>query len=120
LRIRTHLQRIRTARGLSVRDVYAATGIAIGDVSRIEHGQQIPRDDQVEQMIGVYGHPADWYPPTVLRVLQLDEPDCGGCGDRLTPDSLRRQKFHDEACRREARNRARRKTPVGVLSAPQT
>lgn len=120
MRIRTHLRGIRTSRALSIGDVCAATGLARGEVSMFERGHSIPRDDQVEQMVGVYGSPVGWYPASVLHVLLIDLRDCGGCGDELEPDASGSRRYHSDACRSEARNRARRKPRAEVLSATQT
>jgi transcriptional regulator with XRE-family HTH domain len=103
MRVRTHLRRYRLARGLSIRDVAALTGLAIGEISMIERGHGIPRDDQADALRSVYGPPSGWYPPTVLRALLPDLGDCPGCGDELDPDSSGSRRYHGTECRNAGR-----------------
>jgi transcriptional regulator with XRE-family HTH domain len=103
MRVRTHLRRYRLQRGLSISDVAARTGLAKGEISMLERGHAIPRDDQVDRMRPVYGSPLGWYPPTVFRALLPDLADCPGCGDELDPDASGARRYHNDACRAAVR-----------------
>lgn len=76
-----------------------------------ERGHSIPRDDQVDRMMLVYGNPGGWWPLGVCRVLNADLRDCPGCNDELDPDASRARVYHSEACRNEAR-RGRSRPPT--------
>jgi hypothetical protein len=120
MRVRTHLRGIRLAQRLSITDVCEAVpGLARGEVSMFERGHSIPRDDQADRMVVVYGPVSGWYPATVARALVGDLTDCLGCGEELDPDAKASRRYHDDACRSDARNRTRRKRPVALASAVQ-
>lgn len=45
-----------------------------GEISRIESGQALPRDEDVPALERAYGAPVtSWYPPQVLLAVEFDE-----------------------------------------------
>src|SRR3990167_5148507 len=94
---------IREGLGLSISDVCALTGVARGEISQLERGHLIPRDDQVARLEPVYGPPAGWYPRGLLQALAPDLDECPGCNEELAPDASRRRLYHDRRCARRAR-----------------
>lgn len=112
--VRTNFRTRRGDRKFS--EAVAATGINKGVLSRIERGEQLPKDGQFAAIgdfycpewfaIAVYGSDPDFrdpaaaaslllYPASVLRCLQLER-KCGcGCGKSLPPDSLRTKRYCD-------------------------
>jgi transcriptional regulator with XRE-family HTH domain len=64
MRIACLLRDLRQARELSLRDVERMTGIARTDLSKVERGRMLPRDEWLEALEQAYG--ADrltWYVP---------------------------------------------------------
>ncbi len=106
MRVRTFLRSYRDALALSITDVTERTGLARGEISMIERGQQLPRDDQIPRLELVYGDQSFWYPMGVQVVLLDDLPVCLGCDEELAPDASRRRRYHNDACRARARRRA--------------
>src|SRR3990167_8652657 len=82
---------IREGLGLSISDACALTGVARGEISQLERGQLIPRDDQVARLEPVYWPPAGWYPRGLLQALAPDLDECPGCNEELAPDASRRR-----------------------------
>lgn len=103
MRVRTFMRLARVRRGLSLDEVWTATGISKGELSHFERGHSVPREDQVPRLVPIYGAPSSWYPRTVAAVLMPDLGDCFGCGDELDPYARRGQRYHDANCRNEAR-----------------
>lgn len=95
MRVRTHLRRLRLQSGLSLTDVCVRTGLARSDLSRLERGHELPRDDQAEALALVYGPPSGWYPPSVLRVLAVDLRACASCGEDLDPGARANRRRHE-------------------------
>jgi transcriptional regulator with XRE-family HTH domain len=104
MRIRTFLRLHRGER--SITDVAELTGLARGEISMLERGQQLPRDEWIPKLELVYGARCDWYPVGVQAELVDDLPICPGCGEELEPSASRRRIYHGEACRGRARRRA--------------
>lgn len=107
MRVRTFLRRYRGDR--SITDVVELTGIARGEISMLERGQQIPRDEWIPTLEAVYGDRHDWYPAGIHQNLLEDLPICPGSDEELDPDASRRRIYHSEACRGRARRRAAEK-----------
>lgn len=105
MRLRSFLRDKRIAAGLSVRDVARITGLAVGEVSMIERGHQLPREEQVAAMRTVYGDSWTWYPVGVYTALHPEIRSCPGCDEELPPSASRQRVYHDERCRRAATNR---------------
>lgn len=103
MRVRTFMRPLRRARGLTVEQAAACAGLAKGEISMLERGHALPRDEQLPGLYRVYGHPSGWYPAGVLHVLMDDLAECPGCGDELEPDSSRRRRYHSPSCRSAAR-----------------
>lgn len=99
MRVRCYMRPVRLALGFSIQDVASRTGCAKGEISQMERGHLIPRDDQLGRLATVYGDPAAWYPAGVVQAVLPDTADCPGCGDELDPDASRRRKYHGDACR---------------------
>jgi transcriptional regulator with XRE-family HTH domain len=112
VRIRCYLRPIRQSLALSIDEVAARTGLAKGEISMIERGHSVPRDDQLESLRSVYGDPGGWYPPTVARALLRDLADCPGCGDELEPWASGARRYHDDSCRAAARRAGGQPPPV--------
>lgn len=51
----TKLRTLRLARSLTLTDVQTATGIDVGNLSRIERGRQEPKVTQAVALIGLFG-----------------------------------------------------------------
>jgi len=103
--VRTFL-RVHRGDQLSITDVALATGLARGEISMLERGQQLPRDEWLRALELVYGDRARWYPAGVANVLLPDLAVCPGCGDELAPDASRRRIYHNDRCRSRARRLA--------------
>lgn len=59
---------------VTLRSVAAEAGIAPGDLSRIEAGTYLPKDEDVPALERAYGAPiTSWYPPVVLFAMESDE-----------------------------------------------
>lgn len=64
MRIACRLREIRAERGLSLRDAERMTGIARTDLSKVERGRLLPRDDWLEELEEAYGaEHSTWYVP---------------------------------------------------------
>lgn len=105
MRVRTFLRVLRGDRSLG--DASAATGLARGDLSRIELGHMLPDDRHLAALVRFYGPSDGWYPAGVDNVLHHDPPVCSGCGRLLPPSALPNRRYHDAACRAEARRLSR-------------
>lgn len=46
---------LRSQRDLSQREIHRETGLSSGYLSRMEHGEQIPRDETIEQLSEILG-----------------------------------------------------------------
>jgi transcriptional regulator with XRE-family HTH domain len=72
MRLICHLKEIRGKR--SLQDIADASGIHRGTLSRIEAGQQLPRDEQIYAIGSSYGAPpTEWYSELGLLAIQEDE-----------------------------------------------
>jgi transcriptional regulator with XRE-family HTH domain len=78
VRLRCFLKEIRGER--SLRDITAhieeSTGhrLAPGDLSRIEQGIWLPKDELLPALVAAYGaNVDDWYPDLVLLALETDD-----------------------------------------------
>lgn len=72
MRIRCHLREIRGETPL--RAIAAESGVNAGELSRIETGQSVPHDRDIEALEAAYGaHFEDWYPKRVLVAMELDD-----------------------------------------------
>lgn len=66
-----HLRTLRGDRRLA--DVSAEAGVPIGQLSQIERGHLLPRDEWVPRLAAAYAsEPADWYPANALRAISED------------------------------------------------
>ena len=64
MRIACLLRELRKARDLSIRDVERMTGNSRTDLSKVERGRMLPRDDWLVAMEHAYGaDPSGWYMP---------------------------------------------------------
>lgn len=64
MRIACLLRELRQARELSLRDVERLTGIARTDLSKVERGRLLPRDEWLPEMEKAYGaEHSSWYVP---------------------------------------------------------
>lgn len=97
MRVRCFMRELRGDQTLS--SVAARLGMAKGELSMIERGHQIPRDDEVPALEREYGPREEWYLPTIRRALAPDMPLCAGCGEELDPGARRSRRYHEE-CRR--------------------
>lgn len=66
---------LRELRGpASLREIAEVAEVNPGDLSRIENGTMIPRDEDVPALERAYGAPiSSWYPPLTLLALESDE-----------------------------------------------
>lgn len=72
MRIRCFLPEIRGPRTL--RAVAGDAGINPGELSRIEQGFALPKDEDVPALQAAYGAPVtDWYPPMALLAVEFDD-----------------------------------------------
>lgn len=64
MRLACRLRELRLGRDLSIRDVEALTGIARTDLSKVERGRLLPRDEWIEALEQAYGaESSSWYIP---------------------------------------------------------
>lgn len=71
-RLRCFLRELRGPRTL--REQAAKAGVNHGELSRIEAGIALPRDEDVPALEQAYGAPiTDWYHPLVLVALEFDD-----------------------------------------------
>lgn len=81
-RLRCFLRELRGP--VTLREIAEQAGMNPGDISRIEAGLQVPRDDQIPRLEAAYGAPVtDWYPPMVLLALEFDDSALLGLRARL-------------------------------------
>jgi transcriptional regulator with XRE-family HTH domain len=74
VRLICRLREHRGKRGL--RETADLIGMHAGQLSQIELGRMVPRDDQIALMEPVYGVPfEEWYSPLTIRVLAEDAAD---------------------------------------------
>lgn len=72
MRVRCFLKELRGP--ASLRSVAEAAEMNAGELSRIESGSALPRDEDVPALERAYGVPVtSWYPPPVLLALEVDE-----------------------------------------------
>lgn len=72
MKLACHLRELRGDRPL--RELSAASGVAMSALSEMERGIRLPFDNWIEPLAQAYGAPAaDWYPPTVLLALSGDD-----------------------------------------------
>lgn len=72
MHVRCYLSELRGP--ASLRSIAEKAEVAPGDLSRIEAGIMLPKDDDVPALERAYGAPiTSWYPPIVLLALESDE-----------------------------------------------
>lgn len=72
MRVRCHLRDIRGVR--SLRSIADAAGINPGQLSMVEQGKTLPKDDEIPRLVEAYGAPfTKWYPPLVLAAVEVDD-----------------------------------------------
>jgi transcriptional regulator with XRE-family HTH domain len=70
--VRCHLSEFRGSR--SIREIAREAGINPGQLSEIEAGRRLPRDEEIPKLAEVYGAPlSKWYPPLVLVALEVED-----------------------------------------------
>lgn len=72
MRLATRLRTLRVAAGLSLTETADLTGVPKGDLSKIETGRALPRDEWVENLANAYGPADGWYEPRLLLLIQAD------------------------------------------------
>ena len=76
MRVRCRLRDLRGDR--SLREVAEAAGVNRGELSKIENGRLLPRDEWLERIEQAYGAPPhDWYPDYQLLQFEHDEDSNG-------------------------------------------
>jgi transcriptional regulator with XRE-family HTH domain len=71
VRVRCFLRELRGP--ASIREVAERCELNPGELSRIENGTALPRDEDVPALERAYGAPiTDWYPPMVLLAMESD------------------------------------------------
>lgn len=75
MRLPNSLRALRGDRNLAELARLAGTqGVTAAELSKIERGHELPRDEWREGLERAYGAPAHvWYPPEVLLVIERDE-----------------------------------------------
>lgn len=72
MRVRCNLTEIRGPR--SLRSVALAAEVNAGQLSEIEQGRRLPKDDEIPRLIQAYGASfTKWYPPLVLVALEVED-----------------------------------------------
>ena len=72
MRVRTFLKEIRGP--ASMRSIAELADINAGELSRIEQGTALPRDEDIPALERAYGMPVtSWYPAPVLLAVEFDE-----------------------------------------------
>jgi transcriptional regulator with XRE-family HTH domain len=72
MRLRCHLKDIRGAR--SLRSIALEAGVNAGQLSMIESGKLLPKDDEIPRLVAAYGRQfTDWYPPLVLVAIEVED-----------------------------------------------
>ncbi len=72
MRLACRLRELRAPR--SLRDLAEETGLNRGALSRIERGQELPRDEWIETLERAYGAPVEeWFDRRTLLVLVLED-----------------------------------------------
>ena len=72
MRVRCFLKEIRGP--ASMRSIAEAAGVNAGELSRIEQGTALPRDEDVPALERAYGKSiAEWYPPLVLLAVEFED-----------------------------------------------
>lgn len=72
MRVRCFLAEIRGP--VSLRSIAEAAELNAGELSRIESGRALPRDEDVPALERAYGKSvAEWYPPPVLLAFEFDD-----------------------------------------------
>lgn len=71
-RVRCFLRELRGP--VTLRAIADDAGLNSGELSRIEAGYALPRDEDLPRLERAYGAPiTSWYPPAVLFALESDE-----------------------------------------------
>lgn len=74
MRLKCHLHAIRGSRPL--RELAEASGVNRGELSKIENGRALPKDEWIPAIEEAYGAPVDrwydWRPPQLVAV-EVDE-----------------------------------------------
>lgn len=72
MRIRCLLSELRGTE--SLRSIAEKADVNPGDLSKIEAGMMLPKDEDVPALQRAYGAPVtSWYPPAVLLALESDD-----------------------------------------------
>lgn len=72
MRVRCLLTTFRGPR--SLRSVALAAGVNAGQLSMIEQGRLLPKDDEIPRLAEAYGVEfTKWYPPLVLAALEVED-----------------------------------------------
>jgi transcriptional regulator with XRE-family HTH domain len=70
MRVSCRLRAIRLGLGFSIRDLEAMTGIAGTDLSKVERGRLLPRDEWISALEQAYGAPrSTWYVPPAGTIV---------------------------------------------------
>lgn len=66
---------LRVARGSrTLREISEASGVRVPELSMIERGQLLPKDEDLERLASAYGvAPTEWYEKAVLLAVSSDD-----------------------------------------------
>lgn len=81
MRLRCNLRELRGDR--TIAEIARAAGVPEPELSKIERGIELPRDEWIAPLERAYGHPFhDWYPPSVRQAL-IEGQGTGAAGELL-------------------------------------